>query len=310
MNLSETVIAAMIGAGATVATATFQLVAALRSRKADYKPKRGSGLRSTLAVCGLVLGAAVAGFGYSELRVQSEREESRAMEQRISDRLQTLANMQLAQLRNGNSEAGLLLTSASTSGAARSEAMARISACRPLTPGYAGDPVGCDATNANRIALCASVPSQASVLEVQLFAHADSDFTQWDTSRVAADQDIGGARFVAGIYEVEQGADAKAVCAQFLQWNSERGHVARVVVRYTTGAVTTAPAEPPTNARSEPVTADPGDDRFPVSKRAVDAVPGILGGDSGTPSIAAPDPDIAAPEPARGSIQAVIAAQP
>jgi hypothetical protein len=45
----------MIGASAMVATATFQLFMAFRSRKADFKPKRGSGMRSTLAVFGLVL---------------------------------------------------------------------------------------------------------------------------------------------------------------------------------------------------------------------------------------------------------------
>ena len=102
MDLSENIIAAMIGASATVATATFQLFMAFRSRKADSKPKRSSGVRSALAVFGLVLGAAVAGFAYSELRMEREREDTRAMEQRISDRLQALANGQLAQHRNGN----------------------------------------------------------------------------------------------------------------------------------------------------------------------------------------------------------------
>ena len=294
MNLSETVIAAMIGASATVATATFQLFTAFRSRKADYKPKRGSGLRSMLAVCGLVLGAAVAGFGYSELRLQREREESRAMEQRIADRLQALANVQLAQLRNGNSESAAVLAAASgTPVPARSEAMARISACRPQTPGYGGDPIGCDAANANRVALCASVPSQASVREVQLFAHADGEFTQWEGSRVSVDQDIGGARFLDRTYEVEEGTDQKAVCAQFLQWNSERGHVARVVVVYTRGAATAAPVEP--------VPRDLSVDGFPG--RAVDDGTGTVDGDPVTP-------DIALPDPARGAPQAVIAAQP
>jgi len=291
MNISETIIAAMIGAGATVATATFQLFMAFRSRKADFKPKRGSGLRSMLAVCGLVLGAAVAGFGYSELRVQREREASRAMEQRISDRLQALADVQLAQLRNGNSEAATLLAAASGAPvAARSEAMAYISACRPQTPGYGGDPVGCDSANTNRVALCASVPSQASVREVQLFAHADGESTQWETRRVSVDQDIGGARFLEGTYEVEQGTDRKSVCAQFLQWNSEHGHVARIVVVYTAGAAMAAPAGPV-----------PGD--LGVDGRAVDAGTGTVGGDSVTS-------DIAPTDPARGAAQAVIAAQP
>jgi hypothetical protein len=294
MNLSETVIAAMIGAGATVATATFQLFVAFRARKAESKPKRGSGLRSMLAVCGLVLGAAVAGFGYSELRVQREREASGAMEQRISDRLQALADAQLAQLRNGNPEAAMLLAAASNAPVpARSEAMAYMSACRPQTPGYGGDPVGCDAANTNRVALCASVPSQASVREVQLFAHADGEPTQWEKSRVSFDQDIGGARFLDGTYEVEQGPDRKAVCARFLQWNSERGHVARVVVVYTAGPALAAPAEP--------IPADPGQDGFP--NRAVDAVTHTVSGDPVTPEIAPFDP-------ALGAAQAAFAAQP
>jgi len=76
MDFSETIIAAMIGAGATIATATFQLFAAFRSRKADLRPKRSSGFRSALAVFGLVLGAAVAGFAYSELRMEREREDA------------------------------------------------------------------------------------------------------------------------------------------------------------------------------------------------------------------------------------------
>src|SRR5262245_45035519 len=102
----------MIGAGANIATAKFQLVMELRSRQAEAKTMRSSGFRSMLAVIGLVLGAAVAGFGYSELRVQREREQSSAMEQRISDRLQALADAQLAQLRSGNLDAVALLTAA------------------------------------------------------------------------------------------------------------------------------------------------------------------------------------------------------
>jgi len=294
MNLSETIIAAMIGAGATVATATFQLFMAFRSRKAEFKAKRGSGLRSMLAVCGLVLGAAVAGFAYSELRAHREREESRAMEQRISDRLQALADAQAAQLRNGNSEAAMLVAAASgVPVTARSEAMARVSACRPQTPRDGGNPVGCDAANANRVALCASVPTQANVREVQLFAHADGESTPWERSRVSVDQDVGGARFLEVTNEVDQATDRKIVCAPFLQWNSERGHVARVVVVYATGAAMDATAGPVPADRADHV----------VAGRAVDAGTGTVGGDS----VAL---DIAQPDPVRGAAQAVIAAQP
>jgi hypothetical protein len=285
----------MIGAGATIATATFQLFMAFRSRKDNYKPKRGSGLRSTLAVLGLVLGAAVAGFGYSELRAQREREQSRAMEQRISDRLQALADVQLAQLRAGKLDAaGPLGATGGSRVPARSEAMAQISACRPQTPESGGDPIGCDAANGNRVALCASVPSQASVLEVRLFAHADGESAKWEKSRVSVDQEIDGARFVDSTYEVAQGSDRKAVCARFLQWNLEHGHEARVVVLYTTGATMAAP--------TEPMPEDSGDDG--LAERTAGAV---AGGTAGEDSVTS---DVAPPEPATDAAQAVIAAQP
>jgi hypothetical protein len=290
MDLSETIVAAMIGAGATVATATFQLFMAFRSRKADSRPKRSSGIRSALAVFGLLLGAAVAGFAYSELRIEREREDTRAMEQRISDRLQALANGQLVQHRNGNgADDATLLAAAGGSPPARSEAIVHLAACRSQTPTYGNDPVGCDAANANRAVLCASVPSHAGVVDVQLFARVDGASREWEQSRVSVDQDVGGARFVDSTFEVEQGADRKSVCANFLQWNNERGHEARIVVVYTI-------------ARN-----------FPGHAPDSGAV-AAAGGDTVTPDIVSPDLANAAAQaaidPALGAAQAVIATQP
>ena len=298
MDLSETIVAAMIGAGATVATASFQLFMAFRSRKADSKPKRSSGIRSTLAVFGLVLGAAVAGFAYSELRVERERESARAMEQRISDRLQALADVQLAQLRNGHpaDEAALPATTEGSPSPERSEAMIHIAACRSQAPAHGNDPVGCDIANANRVAVCVSVPSQAAVHEVQLFARADGLSPEWEPGRVSVDQDIGGARFVDSTYEIEQGADRKAVCANFSQWNSEHGHAARVVAVYTMGpAVPTAPV--PMDSGDSSLAARPGDD-------AADS------GDGGTVGADSVTRDIVSSDPALGAAQAAIASQP
>jgi len=307
MDLSETVIAAMIGAGATVATATFQLFVAFRSRKADSKPKRSSGIRSALAVFGLVLGAAVAGFAYSELRMEREREDTRAMEQRISDRLQALANGPLAQHRNGNgaNDATLLAAAGGPPVPVRSEAMVHLAACRSQTAAYGNDPVGCDAANANRAALCASVPSQAGVLDVQLFARADGAPREWEQSRVSVDQDIGGARFVDSAFEVEQGADRKAVCANFFQWNNERGHEARIVVVYTIG--------PAIAVAKEPAPANPADRNFPGHAPDTGAV-AAAGRDSVTLDLISPDlansAAQAAMDPPLGVAQAVIATQP
>jgi len=297
----------MIGAGATIATATFQLFVAFRSRKADSRPKRSSGIRSALAVFGLVLGAAVAGFAYSELRMEREREETRAMEQRISDRLQALANGPLAQHRNGNgaNDATLLAAAGSSLVPVRSEAMVRIAACRSPTPPYGNDPVGCDAANANRAALCASVPSEAGVLDVQLFARADGASREWEQSRVSVDQDIDGARFVDSTFEIEQGADRKAVCASFLQWNNERGHEARIVVVYT--------IPPAIAVAKEPVPASPVDRNVPEHAPDTSAV-AAASGDSVASDIVSPDlasdAAQAAIDPPLGVAQAVNATQP
>lgn len=308
MDFSETIIAAMIGAGATIATATFQLFMAFKSRKADLKPKRSSGFRSALAVLGLVLGAAVAGFGYSELRMEREREDSRAMEQRISDRLQALANGQLAQHRNdaGNADDASVLAAAGASPArVRSEAMVRLAACRSQTREHDNDPVGCDAANANRAALCASVPSHADVLNIELFARADGVSRNWEQSRVSIDQDIGGARFVDSTFEVAQGADRKAICASFLQWSEERGHEARIVVVYAIGPAFAAPQEP-----VPPGPAPSGSPPYAPDTEAVAAVRE----DSLTSDIVAPDPADGAAQPAidpaPGAARPAIAPQP
>lgn len=305
MDFSETIIAAMIGAGATVATATFQLFAAFRSRKADFKPKRSSSFRSALAVFGLVLGAAVAGFAYSELRMEREREDSRAMEQRISDRLQALANEQLAQHRNGADDATVLAAAGASPARVRSEAMVRMTACRSQTRGHDDDPVGCDVANANRAALCASVPSQADVLDIELFARADGAARNWEQSRVSIDEDIGGARFVDSTFEVEQGADRKAICASFLQWSHERGHEARIVVVYAIGPAIAAP--------QEPVPTSPAHGGSPAYATDTEAVAAVRG-DSLTSGIVAPEPasgaDPAAIDPAPGVARAAIAPQP
>jgi hypothetical protein len=228
--------------------------------------------------------------------VEREREDTMAMEQRISDRLQALANGQLAQFRNGNGadEPTLSTAAGGSRSPARSEAVVHIAACRSQTPAYGNDVVACDAADANRVALCASVPSQADVLEVQLFARVAGASPGWEQSRVSVDQDVVGASFVGSTYEVEQGADQKAVCAAFSQWNSELGHEARVVVVYATGRAIAV--------RAVPVPADAGNSSPPALTADIGSG-GTVGGDSVTPGIISPDP-------APAAAQAVIAAQP
>ena len=76
MGLSETILAAIIGALATMATAIVQL---LRNRApAEARPKKNR-VRSTFAIVALVLGAMVGGYFWSELRAVGAREEIAAL---------------------------------------------------------------------------------------------------------------------------------------------------------------------------------------------------------------------------------------
>src|SRR5215510_12574575 len=105
MGLSETIVAAMIGAGATVGTALFQLLTAFKARgKADVKPKKGSTMRSIFAVLALMAASAAGGFLYSQLLREREGEDIRAMRQELRE-LRDLTASQLRDERRRSNEA-------------------------------------------------------------------------------------------------------------------------------------------------------------------------------------------------------------
>src|SRR4026207_2399795 len=85
MGLSETILAAMIGAVATVSGALFQLFMAWRSRKVDSRPKKGTTARSLLSILALMVASAAGGFLYSEFLKQRNAEDLRAMRDELKD---------------------------------------------------------------------------------------------------------------------------------------------------------------------------------------------------------------------------------
>ena len=86
MGLSETILAAMIGAMATVSAAIFQLVMAWRSRsKVDTRVKKGTTARSILSILALMVASAAGGFLYSEFLKQRNAEDMRAMRDELKD---------------------------------------------------------------------------------------------------------------------------------------------------------------------------------------------------------------------------------
>lgn len=253
MGLSETILAAMIGAIATVTTALFQIFTAFRARsKADTKPKRGTALRSILAVLALMGASGAGGFLYSQLLQQRDAEDIRAMRHELRE-LRDLTASTIRQRdypladsaqqdpgHDGSAAAGAAAYSNTASQSSLEaldgsvESVVYVPACRAeVHPGEAVSE--CDESEAQRIALCGSVPSAARVKAIQLYAQPDAVQQPWSQHIAALDADIGGARFTGKSFEYAQGDALKAVCVNFAHWSSQHPHIARMVVLYGYG---------------------------------------------------------------------------
>jgi len=265
MGLSETIVAAMIGAIATVSTALFQIFTALKNRnKVDVKPRRGSAMRSVLAVLALMIASAAGGFLYSELLRQRGGEDIRAMRQELRE----LRDLTAATVRErGNQEIPInapadvpALAKASetlaslepVSGSA--ESVAYVPACRRgalVNAAATTESVDCSEGDAQRIALCGTIPAAARVEQIQLFAQPDAVQQSWTQHVASVEQDVGGARFTGKTFEYAQGDDLKSVCVNFMHWSGQHPHIARILVQYRLGAEP-EPA-PPAAADAAPV---------------------------------------------------------
>jgi len=250
MGMSETILAAMIGAAATIMTAIFQLVMAFRSRsKTESRPKR-SAMRSLLSIFAIILASAVAGFGYAELRAERAREDTRALRDELKQQMSMISSYaaQLEQLRSLPRDVEGMITLAaarSTIGTGNAEAIAHLESCRSAPPAFGNDPVACAERSAQRLALCAVVPQAARVQEVQLFARPADATGSWEQQRVTFGQDVGGLRFTDKAFEQDRDAEAKAVCANVSHWSSDQAHAVRIAVVYATDLNPTAVALPP-----------------------------------------------------------------
>jgi hypothetical protein len=248
MGVSETIVAAMIGAMATMTTALFQLFGAFRARgKVDNsKPKRGMTLRSILAIFVLMAASAAGGFLYSELLKQRHSEDIRAMRQELKDLKNELKLELTAAAGARASEPMQTLTGQSGTPASTApsmqpvglgskqktsaESVAYVPACRAQVVG-----AQCEPADAQRIALCGTIPSYAQVRAIELFVQPDAVQNAWDEHRVLFEQDLGGAKFTGKSFEYAQGAESKAVCVNFMHWSSEHPHIARLLVEYGVG---------------------------------------------------------------------------
>jgi hypothetical protein len=256
MDLSETIVAAMIGGIATVTTALFQIFSSIKNRsKLDVRPRRGSTMRSILAVMALMIASAVGGFLYAELLKQREGDELRAMRMELRE---------LKEITTAARAAALPATSvapespqsavpvALAPGAQSVESVTYVPACRRS---HGADlPFDCTEADAQRIALCGSIPAYARLATIDLFAQPDAMQKPWEEHRAALEQDLGGARFTGRSFEYAQGEERKAVCVNFVHWSSEHSHIARIVIHYAWGEA--ANPAPPIEAAPAVIAAD------------------------------------------------------
>jgi hypothetical protein len=268
MGLSETILAAMIGAIATVSAAVFQLVMAWRSKsKVDSRPKKGTTLRSVVSILALMVGSAAGGFLFSEFLKQRNGEDMRAMRDELKD-LRALIAQGRDQVHSdaapGVQPAGLVLPIAAEGVEDTVESIAYVPACRRTDAATA-----CAEADAQRIALCGTVPAYARVDRIELFAQPDAVQHPWESHQAALEQDVGGARFTGKSFEYAQANDLKAVCVNFMQWSSEHPHIARILVQYGFGdapqPAETAPAA--VAAESSPAIPNAASLATPVSSR-------------------------------------------
>jgi len=232
MGIPETIIAAAIGATATVSTAVFQLYTAMRAKsKAEQRPKRKRMLRSALSLGALAIVSAAGGYLFAEFRLQDAIDDVRTVHQEVHGMRDEL-NAKLQMLAQTTEHA-----TPAVGGDDKSLAEAEATL---LARGCADD--ACDEAHGERVTLCATVPHGARAGAVDLYVGGtppSGSAPQIDYRRVEFDQDGGGAKFTGVPFDFARMDGARTLCVDFVHWSPEP-HFARVAVQLvpTTSDVT------------------------------------------------------------------------
>ncbi|TLY74984.1 MAG: hypothetical protein E6K49_12860 [Gammaproteobacteria bacterium] len=250
--MSDSILASIIAATATLSATLLQLRISL-AREFTARTQGAGGRRKSktpfLILFVMVVAAAVAGFALSRWLTENERLAQSTLEHELRARVEEISRTanQLELTRAGaraEIEAGVL-RKIGTDGVV---VMATVAPCRPAVvvrvPGASSPPgvsaetatpaaPACTETEANSVTLCATIPANASVTEVELFSRAADADTPWSTSRLLAGQESGQARFAEKYAESPEGPGTKQICQGFTHWSADRARIARMIVRYS-----------------------------------------------------------------------------
>jgi len=238
MGISETIIAAIIGALATMATAIVQL---LRNRApSDGRPKpKKSRVRSLLATVALMIGCIVGGYAWSSLRAVSAKDDLKAtMEAEFTKQFAALAARQNPQSAdaavNGAEDPSATAIPARNGEAGSAESLAHLPPCKVSTQSDEVGPVTCTDRVAHPIALCASIPSAAHTTKVRVQARVPKSESPW-LERDAGAPTLGSLHIAAAPAEYPISADQRSVCLDVANFSVDDTLAVRVIVEYAFG---------------------------------------------------------------------------
>jgi len=231
MGISETIVASIIGALATMLTAIFQLVRNRAPSDGRPKPKKNR-MRSVLATIALMIGCIVGGYAWSSLRAVSSKEELAAtMEAEFTKQFAALAARQ-------NPASDPTTISARNGETGSAESLAHLPPCRIHTQPDDVGPVTCTDAAAQPIALCASIPSAAHTTNVRVQARVPKSESPW-LERDAGALTLGSLRIAAAPAEYPVSADQRSVCLDVANWSVDDTLAVRVIVEYAFGGTPT-----------------------------------------------------------------------
>jgi hypothetical protein len=241
MGISETIIAAIIGALATMATAIVQLVRNRAPSDGRPKPKK-SRMRSMLATVALMIGCIVGGYAWSSLRAVSAKDDLKAtMEAEFTKQFAALAARQNPEsahgAANGAVDASGAAIAASNGEAGSAESLAHLPPCKVGAQPDEVGPVTCSDRVAQPITLCASIPAAAHATNVRVLARVPKSESPW-LERDAGAPTLGSLRIAAAPAEYPVSADQRSVCLDVANWSVDDTLAVRVIVEYAFGGAT------------------------------------------------------------------------
>jgi hypothetical protein len=231
MGISETIVAAIIGALATMLTAIFQLV---RNRAPEgAKPKKNR-MRSLMATVALMIGCIVGGYAWSSLRAVSAKEELKtAMKTEFAEQFAALAAAKQNPPTDnaaGSGEPGSAI-SARNGEAGAAESLAHLPPCKITSQPDEVGPITCTERAAQTIALCASIPASAHASNVRVLARVPKSESPW-LERDAGAPMLGSLHIAAAPAEYPISADQRSVCLDVANWSVDDTLAVRVIVEY------------------------------------------------------------------------------